>query len=630
MANTLNIGSSGLLTFQRSLATVSHNISNANTPGYTRQNTQLSAIPGQSLGNAYIGRGVGISGVTQIRDQFVEQRLREAITDSSRSELFLRFSEQINNLLGQRESGLAPALQEFFDATHGVSADPTSTTARQLLLTQGQALVDRFQFLDSQLQNLMRDSNRELEVQVAQINAIAGDIARINRDIVNAQGVARGNAPNDLLDQRNTRINDLAALVSIDPVPQDNGAINVFTGNGQPLVINMSARTLSTATDPLNQNMLQVTARAGATTVEISNQLNGGAIGGLLDFRRDALLSTRDELGRIAVVLADSFNAQHRKGMDINGALGQDFFSVPPAQSFANRNNTGVAALSVSYTNTANLQATDYRLDYDGLAFTLTRSSDGVSVTGPGPLTLDGFQVAISAGAVAGDSFLIRPVARGAQLLGLNLKDPNMLASAAPVRAGAQSGNLGSAGIEQPQVDDVSNPALRDAVDIIFQNPPSTFDVVDVATSTVLAAGVAYGNGQTFSYNGWSTRIAGSPEVGDVFRIEDNSGGTADNRNALALADLQGAVTVAGNLSYGDAYSNLVGQVGIATRSAQLNAGARGALLDSAMTARDQVSGVNLDEEAIDLIRFQQAYQAMAQVISTSNSLFDTLLASFR
>jgi len=630
MPNILQTGLTGLLSFQRSLATTSHNIANANTPGYTRQRTELTPLQGQSFGNTFYGRGVGVLSVAQIRDQFVEQRLQDAITDSSRSDLFLQFSERIDNLLGQPESGLAPALQGFFDALQTVSADPSSATSRQLLFSQSQTLVDRFQFLDAQFQQMMSDSNRELQSQVADVNAIAGDIARLNRDIITAQGSTRTDTPNDLIDQRRTRINELAALVSVNAVPQDNGALNVFIGNGQPLVINTTAQSLSTSTDPLDQDMLQVTAQAGSSTVPISDQLNGGAIGGLLDFRRDALLGARNELGRIATVVADSFNAQHRKGMDANGNLGQDFFSVPPIQSFANLNNTGSASLSLSITAAAALMAADYRLDYDGATYTLTRTSDGAAVSGPGPLSMDGFQVAISAGAAAGDSFLIRPVARGAELLKLAIGDPDLVASAAPVRAGAQAGNLGNAAIAQPVIADETNPALRSAVDIVFQSPATTFDVIDVATSTVIAAGVAYNNGQSISYNGWSTSISASPAAGDVFRVEDNVGASGDNRNALRLADLQSQATVAGNLSYAQAYSNLVGQAGISTRSAQLNADARGALLDAAMVARDAVSGVNLDEEAIDLTRYQQAYQAMAQVINTSNTLFDTLLVSLR
>ena len=630
MPNILQTGLSGLISFQRALATTSHNISNANTRGYTRQRTELTPLEGQSFGNGYFGRGVGISSINQITDQFVELRLQHAITDSSRTNTFLQFSERINNLLGQSESGLAPALSDFFETLQVVSADPSSTTVRQLLLTQSQTLVDRFQFIDTQLQSVLRETNRELVSQVADMNAISEDIARLNQDIITATGGSGGNLPNDLIDQRRTRINDLAALVSVNAVPQDNGAINVFVGNGQPLVINTTAISLSTDGDPLDQDLIQVATQAGSNTVLISDQLSGGAIGGLLDFRRDALLGARNELGRIATVLGDTFNTQHRLGMDANGVLGQDFFSTAPAQSFANLNNTGSAAISIAITSSTSLEADDYRLDYDGLAFTLTRSSDGVNVTGPGPLLMDGFQVSIGAGANAGDSYLIRPVARGAELLGLAINDPDLLATAAPVRAGAQGGNLGSGNLAQPAITDATDPALRRSVDIIFQNPPTTFDVVDVVSLAVLASGVTYSNGQTFGFNGWTTNITGNPEAGDVFRIEDNTGGSGDNRNALELSELQSLNTVTGNLTYGEAYSNLVGQVGISTRSAQLNADARGALLDAALTARDEISGVNLDEEAVDLTRYQQAYQAMAQVINTSNNLFDTLMASLR
>jgi len=239
-------------------------------------------------------------------------------------------------------------------------------------------------------------------------------------------------------------------------------------------------------------------------------------------------------------------------------------------------------------------------------------------------------QVSVAGAAAAGDTFLIRPVSLGAAQIQLAIVDPDAVAAADPVTGDAALANLGDGILSAPATLDPANPALRDSVDIVFNDPPTTFDVVDVLSGTPLASGLAFTAGAPIAFNGWSTRIDGGPAAGDRFRIQDNAGGIGDNRNALALGALQTSELVDGRASYGEAHAELVGAAGIGARQANFNAEARERLLADAQSARDTVSGVNLDEEAVDLTRYQQAYQAMARVIDTSNSLFGELLAVVR
>jgi flagellar hook-associated protein 1 FlgK len=239
-------------------------------------------------------------------------------------------------------------------------------------------------------------------------------------------------------------------------------------------------------------------------------------------------------------------------------------------------------------------------------------------------------QVSIGGGAAAGDRYLVQPVAHGAQAIALAISDPGQVAAAAPVHGTPALANLGSGQLAQPQVSDVSNAALLDSVELVFNDPPGSFDLVDIGSGVTLAAGVAYSAGAAISVNGWSTAITGAPAAGDRFRVQANIGGIADNRNALALAELQGGAAIEGRLSYAQAYSTLVARAGTSARSAQFNAQAREQLLADAVAARESISGVNLDEEAIDLTRYQQAYQAMTRVVETSNTLFDAILAAVR
>ncbi len=626
MPSILNNSVSGLLTFKRSLATTSHNIANSATEGYSRQRAELAARPGQAYGYGYVGAGVQTVGIERVRDQFIETRLRDALTDDGRTRMYAELAGRLDNLLAGEQSGLAPALSAFFNAAQDVANDPSSATPRQLLLAEAATLVDRFHFMHAEIDGVRSEMNSRLQAMVADVNALSDDIARINRDVVTALGEA-GGPPNDLLDQRDQRINQLAALVGVRTVEQDNGALNVFTTSGQALVVNLTAQRWQTVPDPEDPSLLQVADAVGGI---VSDKLSGGELGGLLDFRREGLAQARNELGRVATVLADTVNAQHRLGMDADGALGGDLFTGPATTVLPASSNGGSATVTATVTASTALTTSDYRLDFDGASYTLTRLTDGASVSGAGPLAMDGLQVTIGPGAAAGDRFLVKPVAAGAGLISLALSDPDRVAAAGPVRGIAALANAGDGTQTQPAVVDITDPALLDRVDLVFNNPPTTFDVVDVGSGTTLAAGVAYTPGAAVSYNGWTTAIGGSPAAGDSFRIEANLGGTADNRNALALAGLQTSRLVEGKLSYEQAYSAMVGRAGSNARSAQFNAEAREQILTDARFARESVSGVNLDEEAADLMRYQEAYQAMAQMINTSNTLFETLLAAVR
>jgi len=627
MPSILNTGLSGLLSFQRALSTTAHNVSNAATAGYTRQRTGLTAQPGQGSLNGHVGRGVQVKSVERMRDDFVETRLRSAIADDGRTRMYAELAGQLDNLLASEESGLAPTLSNFFASMQDLANDPASTTSRQFALSDAATLVERFRFMDAEIEGLREEMNTRVRSTVSTINALAEDIAGFNESIAIAAGQTPGAPPNDLLDQRDQRVNELAALVGVRTLQQANGALDVFTSSGQALVINDRALSWQAVQDPSDPSLLQVADVNGGI---ISDKLSGGELGGVLDFRRESLSASRNELGRIAVVLADTFNTQHRAGMDLDGNLGQDFFAVPVPGVTPNAGNAGAATVSAAITDTAQLTASDYRLDYDGASYTMTRMSDGTSVSGAGPLAMDGVEVTIGPGAVAGDRFMIKPVARGGDLIVLALSDPDRIAAAGPVRAQADIANAGDGVSAQPQVVDAANAALLNDVSIVFNNPPTTFDVVDVTAGATLAAGVAYSPGASISANGWSTTISGAPRAGDSFSVQSNVGGVADNRNALELAGLQTRAVIEGRLSLEQGYSGFVGQAGITARGAQLNAEARALLLEDAQFARESISGVNLDEEAVDLSRYQQAYQAMAKVVETGNTLFDTILAAVR
>ena len=328
-------------------------------------------------------------------------------------------------------------------------------------------------------------------------------------------------------------------------------------------------------------------------------------------------------------MLAGTFNAQHNVGQTLSGALGTDFFAVGAVEVVANTNNIGSATVSGTITDFTALTSSDYSLSYDGANYTITRLDDGVTTVSAAPtFTVDGVQINVSAGASAGDRFVVRPTRQGASGIDVLITRTDDFAAASPVRTRADLNNLGDATIGAPQVLDITNPDLTDTVEIRFNNPASSYDIFNVTDGVTIASGVAYTSGADIDFNGLRVQIEGPVESGDVFVIERNSGSVSDNTNALALLALQVADTVSGTSNYQETYGGLVGRVGTLTRQAELNSSAQNRLLEDSVQAKESVSGVNLDEEAVNLTKFQQAYQAAAQVIATSDELFQTLLSA--
>jgi flagellar hook-associated protein 1 FlgK len=637
--DTLGIGVSGLLAFQRALATVSHNISNANTDGYSRQRTELITQTPQFAGNGYVGTGVRVDSIKRLYDDFLALQARTSTSSFSRLDRYYNFASQVDGMLAGAQTGLAPALQDFFNAVQGVANDPASVPARQALLGMGGTLVDRFRYLDRQLADLYGRVNADLRDTVTEINNLASGIASLNQEIARAQG--SGQTPNDLLDRRDNLINQLAKRVSVTTVAQSDGTVSVFAGNGQTLVVGTKSMSLSITPNLYDATRYDIGYAVGSTTVNVSSQLTGGTLGGALDFRSQVLDTARAALGRVAAGLAKTLNDQHRLGMDLNGAMGGSFFTAPtPTVAPASTNSGGSVGIAIG--NASGLQASDYQLRYDGSnAYTLTRLSDGtttaIATGGTSPYTtsvIDGFTLTITAGAATGDTFLVKPVTGSAGSIGLAVSDPNKIAAAAPIRTAATLTNTGTGAISAGTVSNTTNLPLAATITLTFDATNNRFNVTNGPGGTIDYNPSTDSGGKEFTFSGYGGMkftISGVPANGDTFTIASNAGGTGDNRNALLLGALQTQSTLAGGTAtYAGAYGQLVSDVGTKTRAAEINRGAQAALRDQALAARAAVSGVNLDEEAADMVRFQQAYQAAAQVITVSNTLFETLLGAVR
>ncbi len=628
MADFLATGVSGLLAFQRALDTTSHNIANVNTPGYSRQIAEFNTRQPESFGNGWMGNGVDVTTIKRMYDDFMATQARSSSSSFSQLDTYAAQVQRINNLFGDSATGLTASLQNFTNALQSVASNPTSIPARQTLLSQAQALVNRLQSYESSLKSLDAQVNTKLETEASSITSLAQSIAKLNDEI--SSGYARtGQPPNDLLDQRDRLLDELATHVNVSVVKQGDNSVNVFVGNGQPLVVGRTATTLVAVPDSFDPTRKVIAMKTAAATVDVSGSLTGGTLGGTIDFRQQVLEPARNALGRISIGLAEVVNDQHAAGIDLSGALGGDFFAVGAVTVQSSSLNAGSASLAVTRTGAGALTNANYLMTYTASGWTAQRADTGAAVplTGTGtaldPFIADGLSIVVSGAPQVGDKLKILPT--GAAVAGLKVlvTDPADVAAAAPMVAASALANTGTATISSGEVLDATNAQLRSPVTIQFLTS-NTYSVNG-------AGSFAYTSGGNIDVNGWRVQVSGAPAVGDTFTVKDNTSGAGDNRNALRMADiLNQPVFSGGTTSLNAAVGQFVGDIGVKTNQAQVGRDAQKVVRDENSAALQSLSGVNLDEEAANLVRFQQAYQAMAQVIGVADKMFQTLLDATR
>ena len=567
----------GLQAFQRSLETTSHNISNVNTEGYSRQRVDLVTSKEQMIGVGYLGTGVTISNISRSYDQFITTQLRSSTAAYGDVDKYSQLASQVDNILADPAVGMEPAIKNFFNAVNDATDDPSSIPARQVLLSETDILTSRFDTMNSRFEQIRQQINTDMVVMADQISAFAATIADLNVRIASEQGRPNGTQqPNDLLDQRDHVLNQLAELVDVSVVPSNSNMVNVFMGKGQVLVLDTVSNSVTTQPSIFDPTRLDIGIKTAAGNIGIvTNQITGGELAGTIRFRDEVLDPAQQRLGSVAASIAMEFNKIHLAGYDLDGNAGGLLFNgqgigtmrIPVAASPTNSAGPSSVTAMFDNSNISNIDYSDYQLDVTaGSVYTLTRLVDNsnIQLTNTGgvltptlplpPTALPGITISITpaAGLTAGDSFLIRPTYTAASTIAQNITDPRKLALA-------------------------------------------TNEAIDSA-------------GNAYTING--------PMPGD-------------NRNGLALAALESNLgMLGGTATFQDAYGLVVSEVGVLTSSAKIATAAQETLLNNAKSAWGNVSGVNLDEEAANLIKFQQSYQAAAQMISVSDTLFNTLLGA--
>ena len=626
MSDVFGISVSALQAFQAAINVTSNNVANASTPGYDRESINLTEALPQANGTATVGAGVSVVGISRAYSQAAANQLNTSQSSLGQLNALQSYTNQIDNLFGTTIGGLSTALQNFYGAWSDVANNPTSTASRQALLSQAQGVAGSFQSASSELGSLNTDVNSRITADVTQINSIATSIASLNKQIVVGTAQNGGQPPNELLDQRDQLVSSLSQLVGVSTTTNSDGTLNVFVGNGQPLVLQNQTTSLTTVANHFNASQLEISS-SGANGNIISSTITSGDLGGLLAARSQVINPALDQLGQVATALSQTVNSQQAKGLDLSGNFGASIFGIGAPSAVAASTNTGTGAAAVTVTNLGALTADNYVLSYNGGAYALTDQTTGgnVALSGAGtaanPFTAAGISIVVSGAPAAGDQILIQPTAAAAASLKSVLSDPSKVAAAGAVKTSAANANTGSATIGAPTVLDATNPNLLTTASILFTSP---------TTYSVNGAGsFAYTSGGNIAQNGWQVQISGTPATGDVFTVQSNAGGTGDNSNALASANQQSAgVLQNGTTSITGSVSALI--TGLGAQAQQINTAqtAQTAVNNQVTASVQSVSGVNLDEEAAKLLQWQQAYQAAAQALTIGKSLFTTLIDS--
>ena len=677
----LNIGMSGLSAGHNSLVTTGNNIANVDTAGYSRQQAVQSTKGSIQYGNVFIGTGTTLADVRRVYNSYLDAQLRTATSLDSEASSFNAQATPLDATLSDSNTGLTGVLQKFFTSMQGVSTSATDDTSRQSVLTGAQALSARFNSIAKQLNDQNTNLNGSLGDMADQVNKLSTTIATLNQKI--AELSTGSSQPNDLLDARTEAVRQLSGLVGTQVVERGN-SYDVYIGSGQPLVVGNTTNTLQTVPSQSDPSRMALQLNRGSSTIDVTSVVSGGEIGGLLTYRKEVLDPSLNELGRVALVVADQINRQQAQGIDKNGDFGAAIFNnINSAALLSQRsiagagNSAGSGNLDVTIKDTGKLTASDYQVTFTSATDYTVKRSDGTDLgafsttTTPAPV-IDGFSLNLNGGAPsAGDSFKVTPTRGAAASIQTVLTDPKKIAAAAPLTGVTSANNTGT--YTQPTLTssiDIYNPAAQAEMQTALKNSTpvklvfgaasggsQTYNMVDakgnsIGTGTIvpgqsntlnLKVGMVDASGapvmdtsvtpavqKTFTVQ---TTVGATPASGESFTINLTGAASSDNRNAQALVGLQTKQTVdTGTASKGisltDAYNKLVTNVGAKAAQGKSDSEATTAILANAKGARDSNSGVDLDEETGNLVKYQQYYTASSQIIKAAQEIFTTLINS--
>lgn len=635
----LNIARSGVLASQSQLAITSNNIANANTEGYNRQVVSQSSLESQKLGSKFYGTGTYVSDVKRVYNDYAARELRIGKTGVSESKTTHSKMSELDQLFSQVGKVVPASLNSFFAGINSLADTPDDKGLRDALLTNAKGLSNSVNQMQKHLNNQMTQTNGQITAVTSRINEISKELGNINREVMKSQGQDM-----QLLDKQDALILELSEYAEVNVVPLESGAKSVMLGGSIMLVSGEVSMEIGTSPGDPHGEELQITASAGGKSLVVDASKLGGQLGALVDYRDNTLIPSELELGQFALGVADVFNQAQSQGFDLNGQVGANIFtdindpSMQLGRVGALSTNTGNANLSVNIDNVGSLTGSSYELSFTAPSNYELKDSNTGNITalvlnGNTLEGADGFSIDIASGVLAsGDKFEIRPTSNAASALSVTMTDGKGIAGAAP-NISADTANSGNTSIKLVSIDNrnAANFPVTDA-ELTFEIEPSavppTFEVFD-AQGVSMGAAAAY-TPPNITANGFTFEVDSTATTKDRFTF-DLSLVAGDNSNFVNMAALSESKTMnGGKTTLMDVFENTKLDVGSKTKAAKTAMGSAGAIYTQAYNRIQSVSGVNLDEEAASLLRFQQAYQASARIMTTATEIFNTLLTSLR
>lgn len=674
----LNIGRSAVLANSTLLNTTSNNIANINTPGYVRQRTEFVS--------EQFGLGVGQGTTERLVNEFSQKQLRRDTSNAAYSSQYLAEANRLDALFSNSANSIATGMNNLFQQIQTANNDPMQLSSRQLVIGSSQALLDQFNSMSTLIADQEKFLNQQMDVYVNEVNDLITQISAYNNDIASYGSSSSRPVPLDLLDKRDAAILKLSEYMEIQTLDAANGEKLVFMGSGQALVEERGEfNLLSLRGDPdPNDRNIELTLQSNSNVkVMLNAQGVGGKIGALTDYRLQVINPTQNQLGQLAITLADSMNTQNKLGLTLNGTVGQDLFRLPVSQGLAYTSNTSNASVLVEIESgrSNQLPPNDFLVEVvdantvtvtvlDELGRPTANSRTLISATGfPATFSAEdtaeddlfGLQIQIGA-AAAGDKFVLKPLNAAARSTQMATNRAEDLALAGPIRGEFNATNLGNGRVDGLKVFN-TDPASSAFTESSIVNGPYTvtymgqdsltneylFEITDSTNAVLGETRFATNNFNNVLENatpnlkeqlGFDFNLTGIPKPGDTFTVDFNTNGYNDNRNGLEMSALQDASLVrrsaqplgqaVNQYSFNQSYATMVGNIGERTRQARTANEANNAILEQSTLWYESLSGVNLDEEAADLIRFQQSYAAAAKILQTSQTIFDTLLQALR
>lgn len=636
----LNIARTGVLASQSQLGVTSNNIANANTAGYHRQVATQSTLESQRLGGSFYGTGTYVNDVKRIYNDYAARELRIGQTTLSASEASYGKLSELDQLFSQIGKIVPQSLNDLFAGLNSIADLPADIGIRNSTLTNAKQVASSLNQMQSHLNSQLNQTNDQIVGMTQRINEIGTELANLNLELMKSP-----NQDAQLLDKQDALVQELSQYAQVNVIPLENGAKSVMLGGSVMLVSGEVAMKMGTkAGDPF-PNERQLTSSIGSLSVTVDPSKLGGQLGAIFDYRDQTLIPASHELDQLALGIADNFNKMQAQGIDLNGQVGANIFKDinDPMMSLGRvaglSGNTGTATLGVTIDNTSLLTGGAYELSFTApasykLIDTQTGNTTPLTLSGSTLSGGSGFSIDIKAGAMAsGDRFAIRPTAGASNGIEVVMKDPKGIAAGSP-KITADAANSGNTQVKLTQINNRSAanfPVTGSELTIKLDTTavPPTYEAFDSAGAS-LGAAAPY-TPPSISAFGFTFEVDSKAVAGNDRFTFDLSFAEGDNSNAVAMAKLSETKLMNGGEStLADVFEKTKLDIGSKTKAAEVRVGSAEAVYQQAYARVESESGVNLDEEAANLMRFQQAYQASARIMTTAQQIFDTLITSVR